>query len=197
MKAKKEASRPAIDPHNKLCTRCGITKERSVFRKDAKRRDGLYPWCIDCWRVYVGGKAQVRASMSKAEYDRARRERLKREIGEPAYRAIHRESHLLRNFNMTLAEYDELLASQNGRCAICRRTPIETGISEGGAVAKSFAVDHDHACCPGNSSCGSCVRGLLCGLCNTGLGSFGDDVNLLSNAADYLSSRSAVIAMSA
>lgn len=50
------------------------------------------------------------------------------------------------------------------------------------------AVDHDHSCCPGKTSCGKCVRGLLCGNCNTILGRMRDDASALLRAAKYLQS---------
>lgn len=71
----------------------------------------------------------------------------------------------------TLDDYDRLFMEQEGRCAICRtETP-------GGANTR-FAFDHDHQT---NRS-----RGLLCYLCNVGLGSFQDDPALLQAAIRYL-----------
>lgn len=56
-----------------------------------------------------------------------------------------------------------------------------------GTTATTMHVDHDHACCPGQkASCGKCVRGLLCGPCNRGIGLFRDDLTRVEAAARYL-----------
>lgn len=86
--------------------------------------------------------------------------------------ARRRESCLLRNYGISSAVYDQLFAQQNGGCAICGTT------SPGGRSNAFFAVDHDHAT--------NEVRGLLCAHCNTGLGKFRDDAELLRKAAQYL-----------
>lgn len=57
--------------------------------------------------------------------------------------------------------YSDLLERQGGRCLMCDQVPPDT---------RNMSVDHDHACCPGDKSCGACVRGLLCLRCNTALG---------------------------
>lgn len=94
-----------------------------------------------------------------------------------ANRAAYAARNLGR-YGITTDQYDELLAAQGGGCAICGTTnPRGRG---------RFHVDHDHACCPGQYSCGGCVRGLLCGACNPGLGAFGDDPDRLIAAAAYL-----------
>ena len=79
-------------------------------------------------------------------------------------------------YNITQEQYDQLLESQNGLCAICYKPP----------GARRLAVDHDHDCCPGKKSCGQCIRGLLCGRCNIGLGYFQDNIETLIQALMYL-----------
>ena len=88
---------------------------------------------------------------------------------------------LLLTYNMSMSDYWALLESQDYRCAIC-----ET--SDPGSQG-SWHTDHDHSCCSGSTSCGQCVRGLLCASCNWGLGSFRDSPAVLRVAADYIEHR--------
>lgn len=85
---------------------------------------------------------------------------------------------LTHKFGLSRADYDRMLESQDGVCRICRKTPEENG--------KALAVDHDRACCPGNKSCGKCVRSLLCGNCNRAIGYFKDDPSLILAALTYV-----------
>jgi len=66
---------------------------------------------------------------------------------------------------MTPAEQDALVALQGGACAICGKVP---------PPGEHLEIDHDHRHCPGKNGCRHCVRGALCGRCNTALGRFGD-----------------------
>lgn len=86
---------------------------------------------------------------------------------------------------MTVDEYWALYEAQGGRCAICRRPEGETRHTR-------FAIDHwhGHACerVAGSKRihCGECVRGLLCGSCNTFIGQANDDPGLLRQAIGYI-----------
>lgn len=84
-----------------------------------------------------------------------------------------------RNYGLAPHEHDMLLAAQGNRCMVCRRDVGHVG-------RNGWNVDHDHECCPGVRTCGKCIRGLLCGFCNRGLGLFQDSPGLLRAAADYL-----------
>ncbi|NBU34381.1 hypothetical protein EBS40_07195 [bacterium] len=77
-----------------------------------------------------------------------------------------RAKHLERTYGITLEQYDELLESQGGVCAICREMCVS---------GRRLCVDHDH-------DTGK-VRGLLCGRCNFGIGSLRTIKNLAMSIA--------------
>lgn len=85
--------------------------------------------------------------------------------------------HRLRKYGMSKERFEELLVEQGGLCPVCD-TP-EPGVS-------GWHIDHDHACCDRKGSCGNCIRALLCGPCNQGLGLFRDNAERLRKAADYI-----------
>ena len=76
--------------------------------------------------------------------------------------------YLKRDYGLTKESYLEMLKSQNGVCAICCNPEKK----------RRLAVDHCH-------NTGK-IRGLLCTRCNTSIGRFNDDVELLQKAIDYL-----------
>lgn len=92
-------------------------------------------------------------------------------------RALYnREWTLNRKYNIGKVEYDALLKSQNGVCAIC--SEAETFINKKTGKLQEFSVDHDHKT--------GTVRGLLCVRCNRMLGYGRDDRNIILRAIDYL-----------
>lgn len=88
---------------------------------------------------------------------------------------------LIEKFGLTLEDYNSILESQNGTCLFCPATEYVSG--------KRLGVDHDRSCCPGNKSCGKCVRALLCQRCNTVLGLCNDNPKLLHELANFLERR--------
>jgi len=100
----------------------------------------------------------------------------KRENG-ARYRAKNQGTINLKNrtgrYNISIDDYQELLDSQNGRCAIC-----------GEAInQKTCRIDHSHVT--------GKVRGLLCVSCNTGIGLLKDSPDVLASAAEYLRKQNA------
>jgi hypothetical protein len=91
----------------------------------------------------------------------------KRERTRRARRSKH-NTHLKKTYGITMDDYDRILKSQNGQCAICK----------GGTSKNHFALDHNHK--TGN------IRGLLCARCNTGLARFMDNITNLRRAVRYM-----------
>jgi len=77
-------------------------------------------------------------------------------------------------YRLTSDQITTMLDRQGGKCPICE------------IVLDKYHVDHDHLCCPGKTSCGECVRGLLCYRCNIALGWINDSVQSLNSAITYL-----------
>jgi hypothetical protein len=79
-----------------------------------------------------------------------------------------RDSYLKRKYGITEADYNALLAGQDGVCAICGKKPGQF----------KLVVDHDHVT--------GAVRGLLHNRCNKALGPFEWDEAVLLRTANYL-----------
>lgn len=86
-----------------------------------------------------------------------------------------REPYLKATYNITAEDFEAMLEVQGGVCAICGK---EDARRREDGTPYPLSVDHDHA--------SGRVRLLLCGPCNSGLGLFGDDPELLTRAAEYL-----------
>ena len=82
----------------------------------------------------------------------------------------HKNKNLVKNYGITLEQYNAILQDQNECCAVCGR--------HASVFVKGLAVDHDH-------NTGQ-IRALLCSNCNTGLGNLGDDIEWVSKALQYL-----------
>ena len=78
----------------------------------------------------------------------------------------------LKMYGLTPEEYQSILEAQDHSCAICKTKDALNG------KPNRMYVDHCHTT--------GKVRGLLCQKCNSGLGMFKDDPEMLMNAINYL-----------
>lgn len=78
---------------------------------------------------------------------------------------------ILYKFDIKPEEYYQKFIEQNGVCSICQQECKQK---------KMLSLDHNHAT--------GKVRGLLCSSCNMALGGFGDSVEILKSAINYLES---------
>lgn len=81
---------------NKVCRKCGISKDIQHFNRDKSRPDGHKSQCRECVaavnRAYTASKAGKESN---------------------------RRQHMRRNYGITIDEYEELERKQGGLCAIC------------------------------------------------------------------------------
>jgi hypothetical protein len=139
IKAKKQSAVPVPDG-SKWCPDCDEIKPLAEFARTKGKASGYHSYCLSC-HLARGVESKVRLYGGTREY------------------------HLRHRYGIGQAEFDELLAEQEGVCAICRAPDPQH-------------VDHDHRT--------GWVRGILCFNCNGGLGQFRDSPEHLASAITYL-----------
>jgi len=80
-----------------------------------------------------------------------------------------------RLYKLEASDYLDMIVAQNNKCLICDN---EESTRNSRGDVRPLCVDHCHTT--------GKVRGLLCNRCNSGLGNFNDNVELLKKAQDYL-----------
>lgn len=92
---------------------------------------------------------------------------------------VKRDGYLKRTYGIDTEKYEQMLEKSGGGCYICGKTQEENG--------KYLAVDHDHSCCnDGRKSCGKCIRGILCDICNRAVGLLKDNPENAMAVAQYI-----------
>jgi len=139
------------------------------------RRKNLHPfvpgdiqiWCISCekWKDFEDFDAAPRNTSARTT----------------VCKRCRRSDALRKKFGIDADEWDTMFAEQGFRCA-------NSGCKADHPSGSGWHLDHDRACCPGDVSCGKCIRGILCARCNMGLGHFYDDVDRLLGIISYLTS---------
>lgn len=82
---------------------------------------------------------------------------------------IQRKSYLKFKYGLTVEDYNDLLETQNYKCAICESDPI---------IYSNLSIDHCHET--------GKIRGLLCQNCNSAIGFLKEDPEVVLKAYQYL-----------
>lgn len=171
----------------KCCSRCKEHKPRAAFASNKSARDGLQAYCRECWAEYHQARQLAKGKNVRPRVETPEGHKFCRCCGQvkphsewhrnatasdglstscKACRAVKgRAGHLKRNYSLTEADRDEMVASQMGLCVICLKAP-------------AVHVDHCHKT--------GKVRGVLCFNCNSAIGKLGDDPDAVRRAAAYL-----------
>lgn len=179
-----------VEEKTRVCVKCLKELPIGNFYRQAtgrRRRD-----CAACCRAYARPKAKVRYHRVKdtEQYKEGKRVRQKRNRAKPERKAKDKEwnrnfrlkrldwekkSQMRTKYGLTMEQYWAMMTAQEQKCPICGRGLVYRSERYCAEVA---CVDHCHK--------SGKVRALLCGPCNVGLGSLGDDPLRMEAAAAYL-----------
>lgn len=167
----------------KICTKCKQSKPINKFYTDKTQKSGLYSSCKECVKNYrktpIAKKlAQIRSqkyqkSEKGKKYHREYRQSEKGKMANKKYRTApgakskKRAYDLMRNYNLTPKQHQQLYTNQKGRCALCSK------------LVSYNRTETDHCHKTGK------VRGLLCTFCNHRMMII-DDNEFIRKARKYL-----------
>jgi hypothetical protein len=156
------------------CIRCFNTLKESCFYRYANEK--LRQPCKDC---ISNDNKKYRAVPENLERKNClQRERYRSDV-QYRQRVLrkskhYRKKHYLKSkFNLTENQVEALRINQNNRCPIC--------LQQFDSIKMKHCIDHCHTT--------GVVRGLLCPLCNKGIGLFKDSPECMQRAIEYLSNQ--------
>lgn len=168
----------------KACCHCKEIKVFSEFWKDSSRKDGLHHNCKKCGnrlsktsykknRESYGNSYIPRANRTPEEQRELQRQRAntyrKRKKAEnPNWKKLKEMAYKTsKAFEEVETWFNKQWMKQQAQCAIC-----------GSVFCGDDHIDHDHDT--------NQLRGLLCRLCNVGIGALKDSPEVCLKASEYL-----------
>lgn len=141
-----------------VCSKCKIEKSLDCFGYKRDKLNGRASQCKACNRAvyHTEHGRDVVAKYHKTEQYNLLKKAASRRT-------------VFKRHNITEEYFNALVTQQDNKCGICQ-TELQPGYQT--------HIDHNHTT--------SKVRGLLCSKCNTGLGLFNENKQVLLNAISYL-----------
>ena len=160
---------------NKICCTCGesLPATKEFFHVRNTSPDGLRCDCKKCRKEKIPKRDRetkrcfycdiIKPNTTEYFYSQSKGG-LRSQCIE-CHSKYQKEQKLLSKYNLTLEQYNNKCEEQDFKCQICGKK-------------KKLYVDHNHST--------NEVRGLLCDLCNRGIGMLQEDPQILINAINYL-----------
>lgn len=163
-----------IGGYRHQCKKCS-SKDPSKYTPRRIVKDG-FKYCPKCkqelpfnlFGFSISNNMYMSAYCKECTTFKSKQQRTK--IGANSARA----NYIQKVYNLSWEDYIYIFTEQQGKCAICK-TDIYLAAAD---ITKTAHVDHSHE--------NGRVRGLLCGKCNSSLGGFNEDIELLQNAINYI-----------
>lgn len=126
--------------------------------------------CTTCNELFLP-TAKVGRDFSYCPSCRKKRRQKQWHENKKTIQSANHRSRIKNTYGLSKIEYELKKKEQDGKCAICES-------ENGSARWPNLSIDHDH-------STGK-VRGLLCHTCNSALGMFRENKEVLLKAIKYL-----------